>query len=247
MNYVWLALIGGAAAFPHCLGMCGGFALHLAGGTNRGSVLIRQLLWHAGRTITYVFLGALAGYFGAMVFSLARWPWTRALAGYIVGIVMILMGLALLGFLSSRLIKASSAEKESLFTAIFRQFFSQPTAVSALALGVATGFLPCPVTVGFLALAAQTKSVVWGMAIMAAMGLGTVWGLLLLGMTGHMLSLKWRRRGAVTLGILLIALGTWTLLRKAGVLPALPGGPTHAQSGETRTLRPQVMPSTADQ
>jgi sulfite exporter TauE/SafE len=32
MEYVWMALIGGASAFPHGLGMCGGFALHLAAG-----------------------------------------------------------------------------------------------------------------------------------------------------------------------------------------------------------------------
>ena len=83
MHYVWLALIGGAAAFPHCLGMCGGLAIHLAGGMDRKGVLLRQLLWHAGRIVTYVFLGALAGYFGAVVVSLARWPWTKALPGYV--------------------------------------------------------------------------------------------------------------------------------------------------------------------
>ena len=29
-NCIWIGLAGGVAAFPHCLGMCGGFALHLS-------------------------------------------------------------------------------------------------------------------------------------------------------------------------------------------------------------------------
>ena len=236
MNYVWLALIGGAAAFPHCLGMCGGFALHLAGGTSRRAVLVRQLLWHAGRMTTYVFLGALAGYFGALVVSLARWPWAQTLSGYIAGAVLVLMGLILLGLAPARAKNATASDparrpaggEEGLFAAIFRQFFSQPTPWAALALGLATGFLPCPITVGFLLLSAQTGSVPWAMAIMAAMGLGTVWALLLLGLTGHVLQLKWRRRGAVALGVLLILLGAWTLLRKSGLLPPLHGMSSHS-------------------
>jgi uncharacterized protein len=224
MQYVWLALVGGAAAFPHCMGMCGGFAIHLAGGTDRKGVLFRQLLWHAGRIVTYVFLGALAGYFGAVLVSLARWPWTKALPGYVVGVVMIVMGLGLLGIIPARLKASSGSNGDGLFAAIFRQFFSEPTPISALALGLATGLLPCPITVGFLLLSARTGSVPQAMAIMAAMGAGTVWSLLLLGMTGHMLQLKWRRRGAAVLGALLIALGSWTLMRKAGILPPLPGG-----------------------
>jgi len=228
MNYVWLALVGGAAAFPHCLGMCGGFAIHLAGGTDRKGVLFRQLLWHAGRIVTYVFLGALAGYFGAVLVSLARWPWTKALPGYVVGVVMIVMGLALMGILPAHLKTSSGSNGDGFFAALFRQFFSKPTPTSALALGLATGFLPCPITVGFLLLSAQTGSVPQAMAIMAAMGAGTVWCLLLLGMTGHMLQLKWRQWGAVALGVLLVLLGTWTLLRKCGVFPPLPGGPKPA-------------------
>ena len=58
---------------------------------------------------------------------------------------------------------------------------------------------------------------------MAAMGVGTIWALLILGMTGHMIKAKWKRWGAVLIGILLAAMGTWTILRKAQVLPPIPG------------------------
>jgi len=71
MNYIWIGLAGGALAFAHCLGMCGGFALHFSRGDKRRSVLGRQLLWHSGKTFSYVFLGALAAFGGGM---LARIP-----------------------------------------------------------------------------------------------------------------------------------------------------------------------------
>ena len=55
------AMAAGAAAFAHCLGMCGALALHLSAGAERWSALGRQLCWHAGRIVTYTFLGSLAG------------------------------------------------------------------------------------------------------------------------------------------------------------------------------------------
>jgi len=222
MEYIWMALIGGAAAFPHCLGMCGGFALHLAAGQTKAAVLLRQILWHAGRIVTYVFLGSLAGFLGNMV-SLAKWPAVKDTLGYLAGVVMVLMGLSVLGLFPSRKSGFRDSPDGGLFASIFQQFFQKPSPLSALALGIANGFLPCPITIGFLSLAAGSASVPLGMGIMAAMGVGTIWALLILGMTGHMIKTKWKRWGAVLIGILLAAMGTWTILRKAQVLPPIPG------------------------
>jgi len=98
MTCVWLAFLGGVMAFPHCVGMCGGFALHFAGGDSRSrwSSLGRQLGWHAGRLTTYAFLGGLAGFWGHRV-SLLEWPAVRESAGFLTGAVTILMGLRMLG------------------------------------------------------------------------------------------------------------------------------------------------------
>jgi uncharacterized protein len=221
LDVICIAFIGGAASFAHCLGMCGGFALHLAAGPSKAAMLARQLLWHFGRITTYVFLGALAGFLGNRI-SLAQWPWVRDLPGYLAGAVMIVMGLALLGLLPWRRTGARNAD-EGVLASAFRHFFGLPTPLSALALGLANGFLPCPITLAFLALAAQSGSVLMGMATMAAMGVGTVWSLLVLGMGGHMFKTHLRRWGAVVIGIALVLLGSWTILRKTGVLPKISG------------------------
>ena len=230
MDVVWIAFIGGAVSFAHCLGMCGGFALHLAAGQSKVGTLARQLLWHFGRITTYVFLGALAGFLGNRV-SLAQWPWVRDVPGYLAGTVMVAMGLALLGLLPWSRTSARNAE-EGVFASVFRHFFGAPSPLSALGLGLANGFLPCPITLAFLALAAQSGSVLLGMATMAAMGVGTVWSLLILGMGGHMFKTHLRRWGAVVIGIALVLLGSWTVLRKTGVLPKV--GAPHPPAVESQ-------------
>ena len=217
-----MGLIGGAAAFPHCLGMCGGFALYLSAGETKAAVLLRQLMWHFGRIVTCIFLGGLAGFCGNMV-SLAKWPAVKGVAGYLAGAVMVLMGLSVLGLLPTRRKGFEDAPDGGIFTSIFQQFLQKPTPLSSLALGIAVGFLPCPITICFLVLAAGSASVLLGMGIMAAMGVGTVWALLILGMTGHMLREKWKRWGVFLTGIVLIAMGVWTFLRMAGLLPPVPG------------------------
>ena len=222
MEFIWLAFVGGAAAFPHCLGMCGGFALHLAGPERRSVVLARQMFWHLGKTITYAFLGALAGFLGNAV-SLAKWPAVRDVPGYVAGAIMVLMGLSVLGLIPTRRGKSGSGNGGWIFSSLFGQFLQKPSCLSALALGLANGLLPCPITIAFLGMAAGSASVLMGMAIMAAMGLGTVWTLLILGMSGHVIKMKWKRWGAVCVGVLLILMGSWTILRKAQVLPPLPG------------------------
>ncbi|MCL2701295.1 MAG: sulfite exporter TauE/SafE family protein [Phycisphaerae bacterium] len=96
MTYIWLALVGGLVAFPHCVGMCGGFALHFGDPGRRWVSLGRQLGWHAGRLMTYTFLGGLAGFLGHRV-SLLDWPAVARSAGYAAGAVTILMGFRILG------------------------------------------------------------------------------------------------------------------------------------------------------
>ena len=235
MDLIWLALVGGAAAFAHCLGMCGGFALHLARGGGRAAAMGRLLLWHAGKTTTYVFLGALAGFLGASLGVPSGLPWLQNALAWAAGAVMVVMGLALLGLVPLRRKRPAAADgaDEGLFASLLRRFFGEPTAGAALAMGVATGFLPCPIVVAFLALAAAGGSVLMGMAIMAAMGLGTAWSLLALGLTGHLMTSRVRRWGTAVAGTVVVLLGVATAMRGTEAFHCLLGCPsmgTHAEA-----------------
>ncbi|HSM06730.1 MAG TPA: sulfite exporter TauE/SafE family protein, partial [Longimicrobiales bacterium] len=55
------AALAGLVGSPHCMGMCGGFAVACGAGRDRG------LSWHAGRLATYMALGGVAGAAGAAI------------------------------------------------------------------------------------------------------------------------------------------------------------------------------------
>ena len=239
---LWLGLAGGALAFGHCLGMCGGFALYLAEGPSGRAALARQLLWHAGKTSTYVLLGAVAGFAGGMVGSAHGLLGVQRVLACVAGAIMLLMGANLLGLLPGR---SSPAAGEGLFSSVFRRFFGQPTPSGAFALGLATGLVPCPIVVGFLALSLQSGSVLAGMATMAAVGVGTVWALLVLGMTGYAVRVRTRRWGAVIGGVLLVLLGTVTILRGTGIMHHLMGHDAAGHGGGMQMQMDMDMPEHA--
>ena len=229
MSYIWIGLVGGALSFVHCLGMCGGFSLYMSRGGNPRSSLGRQLLWHAGRVFTYVFLGALAGFGGGLVHSLSAFSYAQNILSYAAGAVIILMGLGLIGVPTPFRPRPSARREEGLLASVFRHFIDPPSSTGALALGLATGFLPCPIVLAFLAYSANTGSVAAGMIVMAAMGLGTLWSLLLLGMTGHMINQRLRQWGAVAAGAVLVLAGLTTILRGTEVFHRVLGCPGHAE------------------
>ena len=159
MNTIWIGLAGGALAFAHCLGMCGGFVLHLSRGAGRWTLLGRQLLWHSGKTFTYVFLGALAAFGGGALGRFSNPPWIQNILSYAAGGIIILMGLSFMGLLPFRAGRAKPPaeppatrgsagrlalppQEDTLIPSFFRQFVREPTLASSFVLGIATGFLP---------------------------------------------------------------------------------------------------------
>ena len=220
-SYIAIALAGGAAAFAHCLGMCGGFALHLAQGPGRAAAVERQALWHLGRVTTYVFLGAMAGFLGARLLSTAAW--VENVLAYVAGGAMVLAGLVMLGLVP--LARRGGSAEGGLVSALAGQLFREPTPGSALGLGLVTGFLPCPITLGFLALVVQRGSVLVGMATMAAVGLGTAWSLAVLAMTGRMVTERLRKWGPAVAAVVLVLLGVATVLRGTEAFHRLLGCP----------------------
>lgn len=228
-----MAMVGGAAAFAHCLGMCGPFALHLARGQTRRAVLGNQLLWHLGRITTYVFLGALAGLAGQTALRAGAWPWVQKTLAWGAGGVMVVMGLALMGVRpwawgrerKNAPRQAGDEAGGGILTGLFGQLLGRPGPAGAMTLGLATGLLPCPIVLAGLALAVQGGSAAMGMAVMAAMGAGTAWSLLALGLTGSALKLQARRWGALVAGVVVVLMGVVTVLRGTEAFHHLLGCP----------------------
>jgi sulfite exporter TauE/SafE len=186
------ALLG---SFAHCVPMCGPFVLMQSGGS-AGKLLPR---YQAGRLVTYIALGALAGGAGGWIAgqSALRWP------------LAVLLGVAALAFLAQAAARLFSLGGEAL------AFLSRPLArlVVPLAarqpggfkLGLLLGLLPCGFLYAALAASAATGSALGGAMAMASFGIGTVPALVMVSLVGRAALSRWRALATPALtGLLLL-------------------------------------------
>lgn len=250
MGQTWVVFLAGLAGSLHCAGMCGGFACAL-GTARRGrlATLARHLEYNLGRVSSYCFLGACVGGLGYLLVGPGTDPgWgllaQRALA-LLAGLLMFIVGLQYLGLLgpAGPRLPALGWLADALRSLTRSQGPGAP-----LALGALNGLLPCPLVYALLAYAAGSGDPWSGVATMAVFGLGTFPALLLVGGVGGWLRgrlvpptpgrkaaysasgdqrpsrVGWRHGGVRIAGVLILVLGTITLVR--GVLPL--GAHTHA-------------------
>jgi sulfite exporter TauE/SafE len=217
INPFFLGLVAGLVATPHCLGMCGGFAVHLSRGPSRAAVLWRHGLFHLSKTLTYAFLGALVGALGVWVISARGVPAARSWLPYGAGGLTVIFGALLV--LGPGLSPVPDAWRGGRGTPALRWPLPPATALGSVALGVFAGFLPCPLTISLLVSASGYGSVSAGLLLLAGAGVGTVPGLAAAGAAGSLLGARWRGLGLRGLGAVVICLGLLTILRHAAVLP----------------------------
>jgi len=150
------AFMTGLIGSPHCIAMCGGFAVTCAR-TPGGAIA-----WHLGRLTTYAGLGALAGLLGR---ALPGPPWVAAAvsAALLVWFAGVLAGLLPeprlavpgLGSTMNRLLSPDAPASRYLF-------------------GMANGLLPCGLVYAALALPVALGSAPLGAVAMMLFGLGTI-------------------------------------------------------------------------
>jgi sulfite exporter TauE/SafE len=214
----WLVpFLGGLAGSLHCVGMCGGFPLALAGGGQVGNGR-RQLLYNLGRLNTLVFIGAVSGGFGQALVAAAPFVAVERTLAVFAGVVMVVIGAEVLGVMpqvSARAAAFTRATVGRLLGSVIRS----RSAAAPLALGVFNAFLPCQMIYAFAASAASTRSATDGMLVMLAFGLGTVPAMLALGVTRALAAPRVRARLSLAAGVLVVLFGLVTILRGFDLLP----------------------------
>ncbi len=130
-----------------------------------------HLIYNIGRMTAYVIFGVLFGYLGQILFSFSSLvPYLY----FMVGILMILMGLSLMGkikFLTS--LESSIAFNPSI-KKIFSKLIHAKSIGSFYGLGVLNGFLPCGLVYFFLIFAFILHSPILGAITMVVFGLSTM-------------------------------------------------------------------------
>jgi sulfite exporter TauE/SafE len=223
----------------HCAGMCGGIVGALSMTPARGrplAVTVRLapptrpalenvLAYNAGRIVSYMLAGALAGGIGQGAGALARLPALQAGAYSMANLMLALLGLYLMDAWRglARLEQGGQVlwrRVQPLLRHVRPANGSGVGPARMLAAGAVWGWLPCGMVYSVLVTAMLSGSAVGGAMVMLAFGLGTLPMLLGLGLLGARLRAGLRLRGVrLACGALVLGFGLLGLARAAGGLP----------------------------
>ena len=170
-----LVFLGGLLGSAHCVGMCGGFAVSIGlGSQGLGSNLCRQFVYTAGRIFTYSFFGVAAGHAGIWIAGkTSMWINMQATLSIMAGLLLIAQSSLSLGLVPRRYWpKLAGSGPVCLAGTFVGPFLTSPNLVHALIAGVLTGFLPCGLVYGYLALASSSANIWSGLLTMSAFGAG---------------------------------------------------------------------------
>src|SRR5258708_974931 len=142
----YLVLVFGFVSSLHCVQMCGPIVLTYSVAANSGgarrSLLGLPLAYNAGRTLTYMLLGALAGLAGGTMGFVGHLAGFENVAAIVAGVAMMIVGLTLLGLSPGMKAWRGFALPSRMLKPAGKLISSQSTA-SKFTLGLLVGFLPC--------------------------------------------------------------------------------------------------------
>jgi len=164
------------ASFGHCIGMCGGFVvLYASSFSNKTASALKQFFIHTvynfGRISSYVMLGIIFGLIGS-VLSISKTA--QGYLFFLIGILMVLMGLSLLGqikflhFFEAQILTKPHVKK------VFNFFTKSKSIFGLYFLGVLNGFIPCGIVYFFLISAVASSSIFYGAVTMLIFGIVTL-------------------------------------------------------------------------
>ncbi len=146
------------------------------------NILMPQMLYHLGRITTYALLGGIVAAAGSFTIVAANIEGVQKGMMVFTGVLIMLMGLAMAGWLSLGKIFSDHSNAGGWITKSFSKLLKVKSTWVYLPLGLLLGLLPCgPVYTALLG-AARTgmeantlyQGIFAGMGLMGAFGIGTV-------------------------------------------------------------------------
>jgi hypothetical protein len=220
-NDFYLVLVLGFVSSLHCLQMCGPIVLTYSISANseatRQPLLGLHLAYNAGRTLTYMLLGAAAGVAGGTMGFVGRLAGVQNVAAIVAGSAMLIAGLILFGLMPGRLgsLGWRGFALPGQFLRPVSKLISSRSVGSKFALGLLMGFLPCGLVYAALMRALGTATA-WGGAItLLAFAAGTSVALLAVGLGASAATRKLARWGTTISAITVMAMGALLIFRGA--------------------------------
>lgn len=185
----------------HCLAMCGGINLtqSVMASSQKQKILRSNVLYHAGRVLSYTLIGAIAGGIGSVLSLNGIFKGVVAVAA---GIAMLVMALNMLGvFRPLRKLgpRFSGKTHASLFARI--------KSGSSFLIGLLNGLMPCGPLQAMQLYALSTGSILRGALSMLAFSLGTVPLMFGFGLISSKLNRKYSRVMLTVSAMLIFVMG----------------------------------------
>lgn len=198
----------------HCAAMCGSFACLASGGdASRGRAALRSTAaYNAGRLLSYVTLGLIAGAAGAGLDRAAAVEGFTRPAAMVAGALLVIWGsLSILSLAGVRvpMLDVPPALASRVARAV-RAVQGQPPALRGLVIGMLTAALPCGWLYAFVATSAAAGSALGGATVMAAFWAGTLPMMAAVGLGAQRLLGPFRRRLPMVTALVLVVLGALT-------------------------------------
>ena len=223
--YFLIFISGFLGGFGHCIGMCGPIvASYCVAIKNQG--LLSHFLFNYGRVTTYTILGGIMGVTGSFITTVEYIQELQKGIMIFAGIVIILMGLGLAGWLPvgnvTRYRDDTLSAPASFFIHKMRSVFSGKLPTGAFyPMGMAVGLIPCGlvytalITTARAGMDAENYIIggLKGMLLMFLFGLGTLPALLMFGKLVNVISIKMRARLYKLAALVMIAMGILFLMR----------------------------------
>lgn len=212
-------LTGLTIGFGHCIGMCGPLVIAFSVSRKVKAFYVPHLLYHCGRTVTYMVMGAVMGATGSFTIVAANIAALQKGAMFITGAVIVAMGLAMGGWIPQTKIFAFNSSPAGTFGRLFKRMTQTRSVLMYLPMGLILGLLPCgPVYTALLGVARagmestdMLNGSITGASLMLAFGAGTIPALFLVAKLADMGWLKYREKIYKAGAILMIGVGLYFL------------------------------------
>lgn len=211
MDYT-LAFMAGILGSGHCVGMCGSLvsACFVRMG-EAGKGVVPAVAYHGARVSVYVLVGFIAAGLGLALVSSGIVGKVQGILQIIAGLVVILLGLDILGWLPRRLPLIGMPMRS--FGKYYFAAASKGAVRGAAVAGLMNGLMPCALTLAVAVKATAAPEIWQGGALMLAFGLGTLPSMLFVSFVLGRLGAQargWLLKGAA---MVVIALGAATLMQ----------------------------------
>ena len=219
--YPIFLLTGFMVGFGHCIGMCGPIVVSLSLNFKDKNFFIAHMLYNSGRVITYSILGGVMGATGSFTLVASHIAGIQKGAMIFAGILIIIMGLAMSGWISFGNVFGDFYNPGGFVAKGFQRLSRIKSSATYFPIGLLLGLLPCgPVYTALLAAAGAGmkapgpfEAVITGMGVMICFGLGTVPALFLVAKLADMGWLKKREMIYRIGAVLMVAVGIYFVVK----------------------------------